>query len=176
MKSKILRWLAIILIFETGLLHYMTAQPQFDKAPYLGYLAVANFVVSIASAVLIYFNKRIGWWLGLVLAVGSIIGFIVTRTIALPGLAVQQWNFPYGIVGTITEVLFILLVLIVQPWKPLPEVTDSETRSRWFLLLPLSGVILVAAVTFATYRWDVYAYQIGYHVHVGSLSSVCSTP
>jgi hypothetical protein len=116
--------------------------------------------------------------LGLVLAAGSIVGFVLTRTVALPGLAVEPWVYPYGIVGAVAEGLFILLFLAVRPWKPVPtEVEMVEVpRSRLSWLLPATSLILVGVVLFATYEWDTFARQISYHIHVGSLNSVCRTP
>lgn len=176
MKPKILRWFAIILILQIGLFQYLTAQPQYDKAAYLGYIAFANSVVSLVSAILIFRKIRLGWWLGLFVVAESTVGYILTRTVALPGMVVQPWLYPYGVIGSIVSGLFILNFLFAQPWKPFPLDEEPASQIRISYLLPLFGLLLISGVTYGTYQWDVYAYQIGYHVHVGSLNAVCSTP
>ena len=176
MKSKIFRWFAIILILQIGLFQYLTAQPQYDKTPYLGYIAFANFAGAVISAFLISRRKRAGWLIGLFVVTESIVGFVLTRTVALPGLVVEPWIYPYGIIGSILGGIFILIFLFAQPLSPrfLDEEPASQIRTSY--LLPLFGLLLISGITFATYRWDAFAYQIGYHVHVGSLDAVCSTP
>lgn len=176
MKSKIFRWLAVILILQIGLFQYLSAQPQYDKTPYLGYIAFGNFVGAVISALLISRRKKTGWLIGLFIVTESVVGFILRRTVALPGLTVEPWVYPYGIVGSIVGGIFILTFLFAQPLSPgfLDEEPASQIRTSY--LLPLFGLLLISGVTFGTYRWDAYAYQIGYHVHVGSLDAVCSTP
>ena len=176
MKSKILHWLAILLILQTGLFQYLTAQSQYDKAAYLGYIAFANFAGTLISAFLIHRRKKIGWWLGFFIATESIVSFVLTRTVALPGMAVEPWLYPYGIVGSAIDGLFIITFLFAQPWKSnlLNEEPASTTRTSY--LLPLSGLLLIFAMGYGSYRWDAYAAEVGYHVHVGSLAAVCSTP
>ena len=43
MKHKTLQILAVILIIEIGLVHYFSAQHEYEEAAVLGYLFVANF-------------------------------------------------------------------------------------------------------------------------------------
>ncbi len=176
MKSKTLRWLAVILILQVGLFQYLIAQPQYDKAAYLGYAAFANSVLLLLSAVLISRKNRLGWWLGLFIVAVSIVGYVLTRTVALPGLAVQPWLYPYGVIGSIVGGLFILVFLFAQPWTPMSLDEEPASQTLTLYLLPLLGLFLISGTTYGTYRWDAYAYQIGYHVHVGSLDTVCSTP
>ena len=176
MKTKLVRWLAIYLILQAGVLNFMMAQDQYEKVQYLGYLAMVNFAVTLVSAFLIYHKKRFGWWLGLLVASESIILYAIARIIALPGLAIEPWLYPYGVVGAVIEGLFVLLFIIVQPWRS--NLLDNEPASqiRPAYLLPLLGILLASAVTYSSYRWDRFAYQLGYHVHVGSYSAVCNTP
>ena len=116
MKSKFLHWLAIILILEIGLLHIITAQGEYEEAAYMGYLFAANFFGSLIAALGIYHKQFWGWMLGLVIAAGSIAGYIWSRTLGMPGMNVEEWFTPYGIVSMSLEGAFILLVLL-RPWK-----------------------------------------------------------
>lgn len=176
MKPKYLRWFAIILILQIGLFQYLISQPQYDKAAYLGYIALGNAVAALVSAILISRGNRLGWWLGFFVSAESIVGFVLTRTVALPGMAVEPWLYPYGIVGTIVAGVFILFFLIIWLFKINLVDEEPASPSRTSYLLPLTGLLLLSAITYSSYRWDAYAAEVGYHIHVGSLNAVCSTP
>jgi len=177
MKSRTFRWLAIILIVQSGVLHLVDAEAQYQKAPYLGYLAMAYVFGALIAAFLIYHNKRAGWLTGLCVASISIIFFMLTRTVALPGLAIEQWLYPFWLIATIAEGFYILLFLIANLWKTSSS-TDEKPVSprRLSFLFPVFGMILISGVTFGANSWDRFAYQLGYHHHVGSYSAVCNTP
>jgi len=177
MKSPTLQWLAIILIVQSGVLHLVNAQAQYQKAPYLGYLAMAYVFGALIAAFLIYHNKQTGWLMGLFVASISIIFFVLTRSVTLPGLTIEQWLYPFWLVAAIAEGLYLLLFLIVNLWKPSVSVDEKPASLRRLsYLLPLFGAILISGITYGTTRWDSFAYQIGYHHHVGSFSAVRNTP
>lgn len=171
MKSKILQWFAITLMIETGLIHLLTAQVEYDKAPYLGYLSMLNLLGAMITVFGIYHKQTWGWLIGFVVSIGSIAGFVWVRTQGLPGLRPEPWVYPFGLVAIAAEGLFILLCLL-RPWRNVPALAPT-----WFrYLVPISAVLLVSTITFSTYQWDTYARQVGYHEHVGSLDTVCNTP
>ena len=177
MKPRTLQWLAVLLILQSGVLHWADAQAQYQKIPYLGYLAMAYVGGAFISIILIYFRKWIGWLVGLLVAIVSISVYVLTRSIALPGLAADPWLYPYGVIETAIEALFILLFLFTRPWKQSLPVDGKPASPRGFsFLLPFFGAILISGITYGTYRWDISAFQIGYHQHVGSYSAVCNTP
>ena len=176
MKNRTVQWLAIILILQSGILHLADAQAQYQKIPYLGYLAMAYVAGAFITIVLIYFKKWYGWLVGLVVAMVSITVYILMRLVALPGLAIEPWLYPYGVIGTAIEALFILVLVIAQPWNlSLPAGAKPASR-RLSFLLPLFGIVFISGVTYGADRWDSFAYQLGYHHHVGSFSAVCNTP
>jgi hypothetical protein len=176
MRSKILQWFAITLMIEAGLIHLITAQIEYDKAPYLGYLSMLNLIGALIAIFGIYHKQAWGWLIGFIFSIGSIAGFIWTRTQGLPGLKIEPWLYPFGLVTVTTEGLFILLCLL-RPWRIIASDIATSSAPTWFrYLLPISTLLLVSLATFSTYQWDVYASQVGYHEHVGSLDAVCSTP
>ena len=174
MKSKFLQWFAILLILEIGLLHIMTAQAEYEEAAYMGYLFAANFFGSLIAALGIYHRQVWGWMLGLVIAVGSIAGFIWSRTLGMPGMNIEEWFSPYGIVSLVVEGIYILLIMS-RPWKILvPDGSSYAIGISKYLLSSTSAlVVLLVAVT--SYQWN-YIVVTGHGHHVGSLSKVCSTP
>jgi len=174
MKSDFFNWLAIGLILEIGLLHVVTAQGEFQEARYMGYLFVANCFGSILAAVGIYHRQFWGWMLGLVIAAGSMAGFVWSRTLGMPGMNVEEWNSAYGIVAMSLESIFILLVLL-RPWKFIPDNTPLYLNSIFYHIPYLTGASIIILSSILTYQWDVSKIKsIGHHV--GSLDQVCRTP
>jgi hypothetical protein len=174
MKSKILQWLAITLMLESGVLHLLTAQTSYDKTPYLGYLFMANLLGALIAAFGIYHRQTWGWVIGLIVSLSSIAGFFWNRTLGgISGIPVA-WLYPYGLVTVASAGLFILLT-ILRPWRWIAA--DSSRVSAWVgASLSIAMLVLIGLVTYSTFRWDTYAKQVGYHEHVGSLDAVCSTP
>jgi hypothetical protein len=174
MKPRLLHWLAILLILVTGLLHIMTAQAEYEEAAYMGYLFAANFFGSLLAAYAIHRKQVWGWTLGLVIAAGSIGGYMYSRTLGLPGMNVEEWFAPYAVLALSAEVFYILVYLL-QPWR-LPVQGPALSGTGWTrLALAGSGIVAVLLVGILAYQWDA-AYKTGYGHHVGSLAKVCSTP
>lgn len=174
MKQKIFQWLGIILILETGLIHYFTAQTQYDKAGYMGYAYVAFSLVTLISAFGIYHRQIWGWGIGLVLSILSIITFFWSRTLGLPAMPIGEWLAPFDIVAASVEVVFILLFLL-HPQKTQETDFASSTNSRLRYVLPVTGLFLMASLSAGTYSWNAAVLQ-SYGHHVGSVDQVCSTP
>jgi hypothetical protein len=174
MRSRVLHWLAILLILETGLLHIMTAQAEYEEAAYMGYLFAANFFGSLLAAFAIYHRQRWGWFLGLAIAAGSIAGYVYSRTLGMPGMNVEEWFSPYGVISLTVEGAYVLIFLL-RPWQ-------HGSNDAVFPLAPpfqyglvafgAASIVLIAALA---YQWDVVI-KTDYGHHVGSLSKVCATP
>jgi hypothetical protein len=109
------RWSGIVLILATGLIHLIETSHHFEAAAYVGWLFVANFVGSLLAAVGIYRGALWGWLLGVLIAAGAFVLFLVSRTLGLPatgGEFVGHWT-PMGIVSLVAEGLFVALYLSV---------------------------------------------------------------
>jgi len=152
MKSKILQWFAIGLIIATGLLHLLTAQGEYEEAAYMGYLFVANFFGALIAAFGIYHRQVWAWILGLLVAAGSIAGYIWSRTLGMPGMEHEEWFTPYGAGAMAVEGLFTLLVFI-RPWRIINgSQTPAPAWSR--TILPASAIMMALVLSFFTYQWD----------------------
>lgn len=118
-------WAGIALILLTGLVHVIEAPEYFQDAAYLGILFLLNCAGSALAALGIYRgSKDIGWGLGLLIAVGSIVAYLISRTIGLPGMGTEPWGVPAGLLALTAEGLFVLLALpvLLMPDVPLPDV------------------------------------------------------
>ena len=175
MKSKIINWLGIVLILEIGLLHLMTAQSEYEEAAYMGYLFVGNFCAALLAAYGIYRRQLWGWLLGLFIAIGSIAGYVWSRTRGMPGMEMEEWLSPYGIAAMTVEGLFILLFML-RPWKmPSNEVLPARAQRPLFFIQPIVGLLSLVLISTIAYRWDANRTQaFGYHVV--SLDQVINAP
>jgi hypothetical protein len=173
MKSKILQWSAVALIMAIGVLHLLTAQAEYEEAAYMGYLFAANFFGALSAAFGIYHQQVWGWLLGLLIAVGSLAGYIWSRTVGMPGMAVEEWINPYGVVALTVESLFILLVFM-RPWR---IVTPAQLSiPAWCRYMVAAAAMLVALLAvFLPYQWDAALSETG-PVHTVSIEKLRTTP
>ena len=102
----------IALLLIVGFIHFIDAPSSFGDATYKGLLFIANGVAACVAAWGIYRNSRTwGWTLGLLVAAGAFIMYIISRTVGLPGIDVDTWAEPLGTLSLIAEGLFTLLYL-----------------------------------------------------------------
>src|SRR5437588_2162858 len=101
---------AIALILVTGAIHFIDAPGSFGDATYKGLLFVANGIAAIVAAIGIYRGENSwGWGLGVLVAGGALVGYLISRTVGLPGLAPDVWLEPLGILSLLVEVSFVAL-------------------------------------------------------------------
>ena len=95
---------AIALILVTGAIHFVDAPSSFADATYKGWLFVANGIAAIVAAYAIYRGRRWGWGLGVLVAGGALLGYAISRTIGLPGLAPEIWiSSPLAVLSLAVE-------------------------------------------------------------------------
>ena len=161
MKRSVFQWLAIGLIVETGILHLYRAPQEFVEAQYLGILFVINFLGAIYAALKIFSNELWGWIIGLVVVLGSAAGYILSRTVGLPGMEIEPWLDPIGLTALAVEGFFIIALISSKPWKGEPDEdpaasiapgTENPARIRHTpAIFALLGVILVS---WLAYQWS----------------------
>jgi uncharacterized membrane protein YfcA len=108
----------IALILVVGLIHLINSPEDLEEGSYTGLLYLANFAGALAAAVGIYREKRWGWALGLLVAAGAFAGYVISRTVGLPGLPVEtEWLEPLGVLSLLVEGLFVgvYLAIIARP-------------------------------------------------------------
>ena len=111
---RTLKLAAILLIIAVGLVHLRGAPPHYRVAPYMGVAFVVNFVGALVAAGGIYRDALWGWLLGVLIAGGALVMYVVSRSIGLPGfeLAVGRWFGPLATISLIVEVLFLAVFLL----------------------------------------------------------------
>ncbi len=117
-KSPLVKYLGIFFILVMGVVHVIEAPDAFKDMPYKGMLFILNGIAALLAAFGIWRGARSwGWTLGLVVAVATIIGYIASRTVGLPGLPAEpdEWLEPLGVVSIVAEAIFsgIALALLL---------------------------------------------------------------
>jgi hypothetical protein len=108
----------IALIVVVGLIHLINSPEDLEEGAYTGVLYLANFLGALAAAVGIYRGRRWGWALGLLIAAGAFVAYLISRTVGLPGLPVEtEWLEPLGVLSLIVEALFMgtFLAIFFRP-------------------------------------------------------------
>jgi hypothetical protein len=102
----------ISLIVIVGLIHLINSPGDLEEGSYTGLLYLANFFGAILAAVGIYRGRSWGWSLGALISVGAFVGYLISRTVGLPGLGVEEeWLEPLGVLSLLVEALFVGLYL-----------------------------------------------------------------
>ena len=108
-----LLWAGIALIGLTGLIHLIEAPEYLEEVPYLGVSFLLNVLGAALAAYGIYRDRSWGWALGIAMAGGAFVGYIVSRTVGLPGLTDAAFFETLGILSLLAEGLFTVLAAYV---------------------------------------------------------------
>ena len=119
LKSRAFLWSAVGLILLIGVIHLYMLPQEYGETAYMGILFGINFVAAIIAAVAIFRRNIWGWLLGVGIAFGSLLGYVLSRTIGLPGMEIEAWLSPVGVLSLLAELLFIALVAAKRPWLAL---------------------------------------------------------
>jgi hypothetical protein len=113
-RSDTLVGAGISLIVIVGLIHLINSPGDLEEGSYTGLLYIANFFGALMAAVGIYRGRSWGWSLGALVSVGAFVGYVISRTVGLPGLPVEEeWLEPLGLLSLLVEALFVGLYLRV---------------------------------------------------------------
>jgi hypothetical protein len=108
------KWSGIGLILVTGLIHVIDAPDSFSDAAYKGWLFYANGAGAVVAAIGIFLRREWGWWSGLLIAAGSLLGYVASRTVGLPLIPAEPdaWFEPLGIASLVAEALFMAVFFL----------------------------------------------------------------
>ena len=105
----------ISLIVIVGLIHLINSPEDLEEGSYTGLLYLANFSGALTAAIGIYRGRSWGWSLGALVAVGAFVAYVISRTVGLPGLGVEEeWLEPLGLLSLLVEALFVGLYVTVS--------------------------------------------------------------
>ena len=105
----------ISLIVIVGLIHLINSPEDLEEGSYTGLLYLANFFGALTAAIGIYRGRSWGWSLGALVAGGAFVAYVISRTVGLPGLPVEEeWLEPLGLLSLLVEALFMGLYVMVS--------------------------------------------------------------
>jgi hypothetical protein len=102
----------IALIAVTGLIHLVETPEYLAEMPYIGVLFALSVVGALIAAFGIYRGERWGWTLGALVAGGSLVGYLLSRTVGLPLFRENTWEEfaePVGLLSLLVEGLFLVM-------------------------------------------------------------------
>jgi hypothetical protein len=93
---------------------------------------MALMVGSALSAILIIQNDKRGWWLGSTLALGSVVAYVLNRTVGLPFAMedIGNWGETLGVYSLIAEGAMLAVSGWVLGRKESIE-AESSTLKNW---------------------------------------------
>ena len=156
MKSRTLQWLGIGLLVLIAVIHLYMAPAEYEESALLGYLFAANFFAALVAAVGIRRQATWGWVLGFWVAGGAIAGYIVTRTVGMPGMEPEEWLYPIGVLAAALEFAFVVLFFLARPWAG-----QSEAGRRRALLVPTAALAFVAVFGLSGFLWGALSQDHG---------------
>ena len=113
-------WIGIALILATGIIHVSMFPDEYEEAPYLGVMFFGAFLSSIIAAIGIYRKQPLwGWGIGALMALGSFLGYILSRTVGLPISGIEPWGPAIGYLSLAVEMLFLVLFIRMPEFKQL---------------------------------------------------------
>jgi hypothetical protein len=126
-----------LLIVACGLIHLIGAPEHLQEATYIGVLFVINAAGALVAAVGIYRDRLWGWLLGLLVAGGAFVMFMVSRLIGLPAYQehVGMWlgdsaGDRLGIPSLVVEAPLVALSLIVLARRAKGRVGNTSEEGR----------------------------------------------
>jgi hypothetical protein len=111
-RDAITRTLAVIGLAGVALIHVLDAHDTFVATPYKGWLYVGLIVGCLATAaVLVRRNDRRAWLTALLFPLGSLVAYVISRTVGLPNSAddIGNWWEPLGMSSLFVECAVIAL-------------------------------------------------------------------
>ncbi len=132
MTETRIRRTAAGLLGMTGVLHLVLAPEYLDEKTYIGVLFILGGLTALAIAARLWStDDRRAWGLGAVIAAGMAVGFVLSRSVGLPGFHEDEWELS-GIVSVLIELGFLgaLARYARGPWSELQAVGPRGERMR----------------------------------------------
>jgi len=118
LSSRNVMWMGMVAIIIIGLIHLAQASAEMAETRYLGLMFIANGIAAVVVAAGIYRGAALwGWGLGALIAAGAFVGYVISRTVGLPGMEVEQWLQPLGILSLVVELIFMALFVWARPMR-----------------------------------------------------------
>jgi hypothetical protein len=111
-RDGIARAVAVVGLAGVALIHLLDLPGTFDEQAYKGWLYLGLIGgCLLAAAALVRASDRRAWVAAAALPLGAVVGFVVSRTVGLPGGAddIGNWTEPLGLASLFVEGSLIAL-------------------------------------------------------------------
>lgn len=123
-----LRGLGACCAVGNTVLHALLIPDHLQEEFYIGFLFAVGSAVMLVVAVTLVTLKRplVAWLTGALVSLGMIVGFLLSRTVGLPGGYYEPgWEPPYGPLSLLAEGVFVLAFLA---WLGVPTARGAAPR------------------------------------------------
>jgi hypothetical protein len=141
--SRTQTWAGILLVLATGLIHGVEGPAHYHEAAYEGLLFYLNTAGALVAAWGISRGARLwGWSLGALISAGALALYLVSRTIGLPGLEIDdEWFEPPGVAALLVEGIYVLVYasVMTRP-QPRPHLLEAGEERRGSSLVDMHAM------------------------------------
>ena len=105
-RDGIARTIAVVALAGVALIHLLDIPGKFSETPYLAWMYVALIVGCLtAAAALIRASDARAWVAAVLLPLGALVGYMLTRTVGLPQAMgdIGNWTEPLGLASLFVE-------------------------------------------------------------------------
>jgi hypothetical protein len=128
------RAVGIVGLLGIALIHFLDAFGKFKETPYVGVLYILLMGVALmASVILLRTDSRNAWSIAAAAAGLTFLGYVISRTVGLPGATddVGNWLEPLGVASLWVEgIIFGLGLYKVVTTPGIVRASQRETLAR----------------------------------------------
>jgi hypothetical protein len=128
--SKVARTVAGAGFLGIALIHAIDLPDKLEETPYIGvlYILLIAACVGLAALAALRWSNRL-WALGTLVAASPLAGYVLTRTVGLPGARddIGNWGEPLGIASIVVEV--ITLAVCVAAARSASRAASGDTSA-----------------------------------------------
>lgn len=132
MDSAVEKGAGIVLILTSGIIHLIDGPENYGEMAYIGVLFFVATAASLVAAWGIANDRRWGWTLGAAVAGATLVGYLLSRTVGIPGkheASLEAFLEPMGVLSVIVEVAFLIVATRVVGRTSLLPTGGSGVRA-----------------------------------------------
>ena len=125
-------WLGVMLLAGIALVHFLGIPDKLGETPYMGWMYILLVAGCAAAGAWLLSNQvRARYLLGLIISLGAIVFYTLTRTTGLPKATgdIGNWAEPAGIISLLLEAAFVVIAFGQLRRLAAPRLSDMDSRT-----------------------------------------------